>query len=62
MRICNNSDGMMDCCGKCYDDGICTNRFKCSESLVVNEKIVKELMKESGRHEKITFSQWGIKS
>ena len=53
MRICNNKDGMPDCCGGCYDGGICHSQCKCEDSLVVNEELVKMLMAESGRHDKM---------
>ena len=49
MRICNNKSGLMDCSGGCYDSGVCISKYKCEDSLVVNEKIVKQLMAESGR-------------
>ena len=50
MRICNNKDGLPDCCGDCYDNGLCTSQCKCEDSLAVNEQLVKILMTESGRH------------
>lgn len=53
MRICNNTDGLPDCSGGCYDNGLCTSKCKCEDSLVVNEQIVKLLMTESGRHKKM---------
>ena len=53
MRICNNKDGLPDCCGGCYDNGLCTSKCKCVDSLVVNEQLVKTLMIESGRHKAI---------
>ena len=51
MRICNNKDGLPDCCGGCYDNGLCTSKCKCVDSLVVNEQLVKTLMNESGRNQ-----------
>ena len=53
MRICNNKDGLPDCCGGCYDNGLCTSKCKCVDSLVVNEQLVKTLMNESGRNQTI---------
>lgn len=51
MRICNNKDGFPDCCGGCYKDGLCLSKCKCQDSLTVNEELVIELMKESGRND-----------
>lgn len=53
MRICNNKDGMPDCCGRCYDNGLCLNKYKCEDSIAVNEKLIKQLMDESGRNKEI---------
>lgn len=53
MRICNNTDGLPECCGECYDNGLCQSKHKCVDSLVVNESLVKTLMNESGRHTKM---------
>jgi hypothetical protein len=53
MRICNNKDGLPDCCGGCYKDGLCLSKCKCEDSLTVNEQLIKQLMYESGRHERI---------
>ena len=53
MRICNNTDGLPECCGKCYDNGLCQSKYKCEDSLVVNENLVKTLMNESGRNPKM---------
>ena len=53
MRICNNKSGLMDCGGGCYVGGVCMSKCKCEDSLVVNEKIVKQLMDESGRNGEI---------
>ena len=44
MRICNNADGMPECCG------LCQSKHKCVDSLAVNESLVKTLMNESGRN------------
>jgi len=53
MRICNNKDGFPDCCGGCYKDGICISKCKCEDSISVNEDLIKQLMIESGRHNKM---------
>lgn len=53
MRICDNKSGLMDCGGGCYDGGVCRSQCKCEDSLVVNEKTVKQLMDESGRNGEI---------
>lgn len=57
MRICNNKDGMPDCCGGCYQGGLCMSKCKCEDSLTVNEELVKQLMIESGRHKRI-ITKW----
>ena len=28
MRICNNTDGLPECCGECYDNGLCQGKQK----------------------------------
>lgn len=53
MRICNNTDGMPECGGECYDNGLCQSKHKCVDSLVVNESLVKTLMNESDRNPKM---------
>lgn len=53
MMICNNKDGMPDCCGECFDTGVCQSKGKCPDSLVVTELLVKTLMVESGRYDKM---------
>lgn len=53
MRICNNTDGMPEYGGECYDNGLCQGKHKCVDSLVVNESLVKILMNESGRNPKM---------
>lgn len=53
MRICNNTDGLPECGGECYDNGLCQGKHKCVDSLVVNESLVKILMNESGRNPKM---------
>ena len=53
MRICNNTDGLPECSGECYDNGLCQSKHKCEDSLVVNENLVKTLMNESGRNPKM---------
>jgi hypothetical protein len=53
VRICNNKDGFPDCCGSCYKDGLCISKCKCEDSLTVNEELIKQLMSESGRHERM---------
>lgn len=53
MRICNNTDGFPECCGECYDNGLCQSKHKCEDSLVVNENLVKTLMNESDRNPKM---------
>lgn len=53
MRICNNTDGLPECGGECYDGGLCQSKHKCIDSLVVNESLVKTLMNESGRNPKM---------
>lgn len=54
MKICNNIDGLLDCYGGCYDNGLCTSKCECKDSLIVDEQLVKTLMLESRRHETIT--------
>lgn len=54
MRICNNKDGLPDCYGGCYDSGLCTSKCECENSLIVDENLIKLLMKESRRHQYIT--------
>lgn len=34
MRICNNTDGLPECGGECYDGGLCQSKHKCIDSLV----------------------------
>lgn len=53
LRICNNRDGLPDCCGGCFKDGLCISKVKCQDSIVVNENLIKQLMIESGRYNEI---------
>lgn len=53
MRICNNTDGLPEFDGECYDNGLCQSKHKCVDSLVVKESLVKTLMNESGRNPKM---------
>jgi hypothetical protein len=57
MRICNNTNGLPDCYGGCFKDGLCISKCRCEDSLVVNEELIKTLMKESGRYNKI-INKW----
>lgn len=62
MRICNNINQISLCGGECWDNGICQSKEKCEDSLVVNETLVKQLLAESGRRERMikNLQSWSI--
>ncbi|RHO99255.1 hypothetical protein DW019_01505 [Clostridium sp. AF37-5] len=37
MRICNNTDGLLECGGECDDNGLCQSKHKCVDSLVFTQ-------------------------